>query len=70
MRALEATTEDVAKSLGEAVVDERFLNNSKEILDTCDLAKFSGGAGSKADLERVYTLIESNLERSLRGELE
>ena len=70
IRALEATTEDVVNSLSEAVADERFINNTKEILNACDVAKFSGEAGSKSELERVYTLIESNLERSLRGELE
>ena len=69
IQALETTTEEVNNALSESNVDERFFNSTQEILSACDLAKFSGGAGSKSELERVYTLIESNLERSLRGEV-
>ena len=66
--ALGITTEEAVQRLNEISSDERFINSSKEILTNCDLAKFSGGSANKSELERIYTLIESNLERSLRGE--
>jgi len=69
IRALENTSDEVVRALKNIVADERFVNSTEDILTTCDLAKFSGAAGDKSELERVYTLIESNLERSLREDL-
>lgn len=66
---LEATTEDVITELHNKDLDDRFVNETAESLKKADLIKFSGGAGEKSDLERMYTLIESSLQKSLRGEL-
>jgi len=67
---LEATTAEVITALREKHLDERFINETDEILKTADVIKFSGSGGSRADLERAFTLIEANLQKSLRGELE
>ena len=37
-----------------------------EILNTCDMAKFSGGTHGSAELARVYTLLETILEDELK----
>ncbi len=66
---LEATTEDVIKELSSKELDERFVNDTAESLKKADMIKFSGGAGEKSELERMYTLIEASLQKSLRGEL-
>ena len=64
--ALEATTDEVMTSLQEKEVEERILKDASEILKTSDVVKFSGGSGDKAELQRIYTLIEDILERNLR----
>ena len=66
---LEATSEDVIKELHNKDLDDRFVNETAESLKKADMIKFSGGAGEKSELERMYTLIESSLQKSLRGEL-
>ena len=67
--ALEATTDEVMASLQEKEVEERISKDASEILKTSDVVKFSGGSGDKAELQRVYTLVEDILERNLRTPL-
>lgn len=66
---LEATTEDVIRELQSKDLDDRFVKDTAESLKKADMIKFSGEAGDKSELERMYTLIESSLQKSLRGEL-
>lgn len=66
---LEVTTEQVLQELLEKDLDERFINNVKEVLTKADIIKFTGGSSDKTELERLYTLVEANLQQSLRGEI-
>ena len=38
-----------------------------EILNTCDMAKFSGGTHGNSELARVFTLLETLLENALKS---
>jgi hypothetical protein len=66
---LEVTTEQVLQELAAKNLDARFLNDVKNVLTTSDKIKFTGGSSNKAELERLYTLVEASLQKSLRGEL-
>lgn len=55
--APDLTTEGVIEALETGNAAEELIRNAREVLTTCDVAKFSGTA-NKADLDRVYTLIE------------
>jgi len=63
------TTEDVMNELNNQKIDERFTKDMKDILTTSDIIKFSGSNVDKSELERIYSLIESSLHKSLRGEI-
>ena len=67
--ALEATTNEVVQDLEDKNVEQRFINDIKEILSTADVIKFSGGSVSRSDVEQTYTRIESILEKSLHGRI-
>ena len=41
------------------------LSEIQEILHVCDVAKFAGGEGDRSQLDRVYSQIESILEKNL-----
>lgn len=62
IQALEATTSNILKSLRRFTENEKKLEEATEVLNTCDLAKFSGGGPGNAELARVYTLVENFLE--------
>ena len=66
---LEATSESILAELDTMNADDRFINETHEILTTADRIKFSGGSGEKSELERSFTLFEAHLQKSLRGEL-
>ena len=68
--ALEITTKEIASKLIELAVPEKIINEVDEILNSCDVAKFSGGQVEKATLERAYTLVEDvfNKNKSSRRE--
>ncbi len=66
---LEATTEEIIQALHTKNLDERCELEISEILSKADLVKFSGGSMNKSELDRAYTLLEANLQRSQRGEL-
>ncbi len=63
------TTEDVVNELHKQQIDERFIEEIKDILTTSDIFKFSGGHVEKNELVRIFGLIESGLHKSLRGEI-
>ncbi|MCI0512728.1 hypothetical protein L0128_05915 [candidate division KSB1 bacterium] len=63
IQILDKTTSNIILLLRSVNDDEKFLADTSEILNTCDLAKFSGGGLGNAELARVYTLTESMLEK-------
>ncbi|MBN2411985.1 hypothetical protein JXQ31_09865 [candidate division KSB1 bacterium] len=63
------TTEDVVYELNKQQIEERFIEEVKDVLTTSDIFKFSGGHAEKNELVRIYGLIESGLHKSLRGEI-
>ena len=65
--ATNAITEEIINILNQNEVSESLINNTEEILNTCDVVKFSGGEGDKAGLERVYTLVEDFLSANLKS---
>ena len=66
----EATTGEVLAEVENANFDERFISEVKQVLTGADMIKFSGSSANKAEVENMYTLVEANLQRSLRGELQ
>lgn len=66
---LEATTGEVLTEMENKQLDERFISEIKQVLTDADMIKFSGGSADKSKVENMYTLVEANLQRSLRGEL-
>ena len=66
---LEATTNDVLKALEGFNLENRFVNEIREILTQSDMVKFSGAKIEKSDVERTTVLVEAILQKSLRGEI-
>jgi hypothetical protein len=66
---LEATTTQVTDYLYDHILNDRMVNEIKEILTSADIIKFSGKSVARPDVERVYTIVESVLQKSLRGEI-
>jgi hypothetical protein len=62
---LEATTEEFIGRLKAAALDERMGREVSEILQTADVAKFSGTCIDRSTLERLYTLFEYHLKSFL-----
>jgi len=60
--AMEITTKEIATKLNELAVSENIISQVDEILNSCDVAKFSGGQAEKGALERAYTLVEDILK--------
>jgi hypothetical protein len=67
--SISASLQEIVQALTEKNSDDRFIHEVEEILNIADVVKFSGGSGAKSDLDRAYTLLETNLQKSLRGEL-
>jgi len=63
--AMELTSDQLVHDLKKNHLDESIVNNIEEILRICDLAKFAGSGGERKDLDRVYTLVETILEKNL-----
>lgn len=63
--ALELTTDELVSSLKNMELEEVMLSEIQEILRVCDVAKFAGGEGDRSQLDRVYSQIESILEKNL-----
>ena len=57
-------TQEVVAALRNLTAEEQ-TTHIEEILQTCDLFKFSGGAGEPARLARVYALTENFLQSNL-----
>lgn len=66
--AMEVTTQELISILKSQNEDEKFLSDTNEIFQTCDVVKFGGGQISNSELARIYTLIENILEKNLTKE--
>ncbi len=68
--AMEISTKEITGKLNELAVSENIISQADEILNSCDVAKFSGGQVEKGTLERAYTLVEDilNVSRNSRSE--
>ena len=64
--AINALLDEIVAVLNQNEKSERLIEITQEVLNTCDVVKFSGGDGQKADLERVFTLVESVLQDELK----
>jgi len=62
--AMEITTKEITGKLNELAVSENIISQVDEILNSCDVAKFSGGQGEKSTLERAHTLVEDILNKN------
>ncbi|MFQ5825482.1 MAG: BatD family protein [bacterium] len=62
--ALEITTQEILTDLKKIAVSERIIEAAEELLNSCDVAKFSGGQVERSGLERAYTLFEDILDRN------
>ena len=65
--AMELTSRELSTLLGAQNGDEKFLNDTHEILHTCDVVKFGGSQLSTTELARIYTLVENIFERNLNA---
>lgn len=62
--ALEITSREIINELKTSTVTEKMLEEVEELLNSCDVAKFSGGFSERASLQRAYTLFEDILSRN------
>lgn len=62
--ALETTSREIRDGLNRVGVSEKLLEQTDEVLKSCDIAKFSGGDVERATLERCFTLVEDILSRN------
>jgi len=63
--ALEATTEELLRTLSEEGLDESLLRKCEALLAKADVVKFSGQEASQTELEEAYTTVETVLESHL-----
>ncbi|HOZ22730.1 MAG TPA: hypothetical protein PLO28_13145 [bacterium] len=55
---ISATTSEVRGLMAEAGADERVIADTLAVLESADIAKFSGAAQMRSELERAYTILE------------
>jgi hypothetical protein len=58
---LGATTSEVRGLMAEAGAGEKAIQDTLTILESADIAKFSGAGQLRSELERAYTILESQL---------
>ncbi len=63
--AKQATTQELLKEMNHLKMEEKLVYQTKEVLSVADEIKFSGGSGSREELEKIYGSVESILERQL-----
>jgi len=63
---ISATTSEVRGLMEEAEADEGVITDTMAILEQADIAKFSGAAPRRGELERAYTILESMLGSTSR----
>ncbi len=62
--AMEMTYSDITKALEKTSINGDAITHIEEVLQKCDVAKFSGVQVEKNNLERVYTLAEEILKQT------
>ena len=68
--ALEATTEELLRTLAEAELDEGLIRRGEVLFSKADVVKFSGQDATQAELEEAYTTVETILESDLARAIE
>lgn len=68
--AMEITSPEIVAELKKMALSEKLIDQLEEVLNACDLAKFSGGQVESGTLERCYTLVEDILNRNKREFIE
>ncbi|MBD3384574.1 hypothetical protein GF407_06565 [candidate division KSB1 bacterium] len=66
---LEATTGDIMQFVRSSDLDEELSENINQILSTADLYKFSGSAGDRHQVDRIYALFEKILEKNKSNQI-
>ena len=62
--AMEMTSPQISTELSKLVVPENMIDQTDEVLRSCDVAKFSGGQVERTVIERAYTLVEEILNKN------
>ncbi|MFQ5649347.1 MAG: BatD family protein [bacterium] len=62
--AMGLTTQEICHELNKLAVEDRSVRHAEEVLNSSDVAKFSGGQVERATLERAYTLVEDILRQN------
>lgn len=62
--AMELTTKEITGHLRKVAVSDQIVSQTEEILNACDVAKFSGTEMEHGTLERVFTLLEDILDQN------
>lgn len=62
MPARGMTTQEISSHLSKLAIPEKIIEQTREILDSSDVAKFSGGQVERGVIERCYTLFEDILK--------
>lgn len=63
--AKQATTQELLTEMTARELDEKLISQTREVLGVADEIKFSGGSGSREELEKIYGSVESVFERYL-----
>ncbi len=63
--AKQATTAELVQEMKNRKMDEQLISRTNEVLGVADAIMFSGGEGSREELEKVYGSVEALLERHL-----
>lgn len=67
LAALEMTYSDITTALEKTSLNGAAITHIEEVLQKCDVAKFSGLQVEKGSLDRVYTLAEEILKQTLNN---
>ncbi len=64
--AKQTTTAELVQEMKNRGMDEQLISRTNEVLGVADAIMFSGGEGSREELEKVYGSVEALLEHQLR----
>ncbi len=64
--AKQATTAELIEEMKRRNLDDRLVAQTGEVLGVADAVMFSGGKGSREELEKIYGSVEAILEHHLR----
>lgn len=69
IQGMEITTKEIGNELNALAVAENIVLQVDEVLNSCDVAKFSGGQVERGTLDRAYTLVEDILTKNKSEQL-